>query len=181
MKTIILTYATPSEKPDVAELKKELLSKNIILEPLCTGVGKINAYSSLLEAITHQTVAVINVGTCGSATEKIGTVLLCGVFTDLDLIEHTSADTVFFSNNSNCYTSDRFVTSSDIRFQACDMEAYPQALLCKNRGLKFISIKCVTDIVGNNDREVYESNKADAVSNLSKYLTISSVLKILDL
>ena len=51
---------------------------------------------------------------------------------------------------------------SDVSGDVVDMEAYAQALVCRAKNVPFISVKYVTDIIGQNSVKHWENKLADA-------------------
>ena len=50
-----------------------------------------------------------------------------------------------------------------------DMEAYAEAQVCNELGIPFLSVKYVTDIIGQNSVKHWEDKLADARRGLSAY------------
>ena len=69
-----------------------------------------------------------------------------------------------------CATGDSFVTTED---QACgdvvDMEAFALAYVCQQADVDFLSVKCVTDVVGRNSVGLWEERIADARRTLQAF------------
>lgn len=70
-----------------------------------------------------------------------------------------------------------------VRFSGCtelthvsgdvvDMEAYAQAFVCRSKEIPFISVKYVTDIIGQNSVKHWEDKLADARQGLSHYFNV---------
>ncbi|KAA3981204.1 nucleosidase, partial [Bacteroides ovatus] len=53
-----------------------------------------------------------------------------------------------------------------------DMEAYAQAFVCRSKEIPFISVKYVTDIIGQNSVKHWEDKLADARQGLSHYFNV---------
>ncbi len=160
---------------------------------LVVGVGKVPTTYNLtrvLQAMRPQ--LVLNVGSGGTVRFKPGDVLVCRDFVDRNLlgldIEGVSAhiestvDDMFalppniISGEINtelcpiCATGDSFVTTEA---EACgdvvDMEAFAMAYVCRQAGVDFLSVKCVTDVVGQNSVGLWEERIADARHTLETY------------
>jgi len=69
-----------------------------------------------------------------------------------------------------CNTGDTFLTElSDVSGDVVDMEAYAQALVCRAKNVPFISVKYVTDIIGQNSVKHWEDKLADARKGLGEF------------
>ena len=65
---------------------------------------------------------------------------------------------------------DTFLTElSDVSGDVVDMEAMPQALVCRAKNVPFISVKYVTDIIGQNSVKHWEDKLADARKGLGEF------------
>lgn len=152
-----------------------------------TGVGKVNATIAVLNAIEiYHPNLVVNLATAGSVVHSIGSVHLCAKFVDRDMEKlatfGVSADEDFLSNvqlisflgknhpTSVCNTGDTFLTSSDGTGDVFDMEAFAIAKACKFRNVPFVSIKYVTDIIGQNSVSDWAHKLADARIGLKLYM-----------
>lgn len=66
---------------------------------------------------------------------------------------------------------DTFLTElSDVSGDVVDMEAYAQALVCRAKNVPFISVKYVTDIIGQNSVKHWENKLADARKRVGRIL-----------
>ena len=64
----------------------------------------------------------------------------------------------------------RFLTElSDVSGDVVDMEAYAQALVCRAKNVPLISVKYVTDIIGQNSVKHWEDKLADARKGLGEF------------
>ena len=140
--------------------------------------GEIGFYLS--EAINHaQPDLVVNVGTAGTICHQVGDIFVCRHFVDRDMqklvelgMEHEIDSTDLLSQKGYCLhwlaggvcnTGDTFLTElSDVSGDVVDMEAYAQALVCRAKNVPFISVKYVTDIIGQNSVKHWENKLADA-------------------
>ena len=69
-----------------------------------------------------------------------------------------------------CATGDSFVTSeADACGDVVDMEAFALAYVCRQYGVDFLSVKCVTDVVGQNSVGLWEERLAEARGTLHDY------------
>ena len=70
-------------------------------------------------------------------------------------------------------TGDGFLTElTHINGDVVDMEAYAQAFVCRSKEIPFISVKYVTDIIGQNSVKHWEDKLADARQGLSDYFNV---------
>ena len=70
-----------------------------------------------------------------------------------------------------CNTGDSFLTELlDVQGDVVDMEAYAQAMVCRAKEVPFISVKYVTDIIGQNSVKHWEDKLADARKGLGEFL-----------
>ena len=51
-----------------------------------------------------------------------------------------------------------------------DMEAFAQAWVCEKHSVPFVSIKCVTDIIGQNSVKHWEDKLTEAKEHLANYI-----------
>jgi adenosylhomocysteine nucleosidase len=137
---------------------------------LYTGVGKINAAHHLtLKLATYSHAGrpfpfVVNFGTAGSNSFKVGTLVACRAFcqrdmdvtglgfemgaTPFDSTPHRIEFPQAFAEMSQgiCGTGDSFaVTTTSDQFNVVDMEAYALAKVCWLLGTKFASLKYISD------------------------------------
>lgn len=158
---------------------------------LLTGIGKSNATYALTRYLCEHPGAcdlVMNVGTAGTQHYQVGDILFCNRFIDRDLmrLQHfgvayriaTSYTRVWPSviggvrveKEHSVSTGDDFVTASDnVVADAIDMEAYALAVVCGRMGLPFVSVKYITDVVGQNSVAHWEDRLADARKGLTVY------------
>lgn len=72
-----------------------------------------------------------------------------------------------------CNTGDGFLTElTHVSGDVVDMEAYAQAFVCRSKEIPFISVKYVTDIIGQNSVKHWEDKLADARQGLSNYFNV---------
>lgn len=160
---------------------------------LVTGMGKVPCTYSLARVLqVARPRLVLNVGTVGTVRYSPGDVLVCRDFVDRNLlgiqlpgvadhIESTVPDRYTLPPSvisgvedrelcPVCATGDSFVTTED---QACgdvvDMEAFALAYVCQQADVDFLSVKCVTDVVGRNSVGLWEERIADARRTLQAF------------
>ena len=132
---------------------------------------------------------VINVGTAGSIDCQVGDILVCRHFIDRDmqkmkefgleceidssaLLEEKGYCT-HWTEHGICNTGDGFLTElTHVSGDVVDMEAYAQAFVCRSKEIPFISLKYVTDIIGQNSVKHWEDKLADARQGLSHYFNV---------
>jgi adenosylhomocysteine nucleosidase len=123
-----------------------------------TGVGKVNATFNLYSYLNNypQTQLVINVGSAGGITERIGSVIECGTFIDgqLDYPGYIEEHIVHQASKKICLTYDNFITKTPNKIGHCvDMEAFALAKTCFLMGVNFLCFKYISDIIGENNQE----------------------------
>ena len=183
---ILVTYAVQGE---FTELKFPGLigEEEVQIGYLRTGVGKVKSAFYLSEAISHaQPDLVVNVGTAGTIRHRVGDIFVCRHFVDRDMqklvelgmeYEIDSMDLLsqkgyclHWPAGGVCNTGDTFLTElSDVSGDVVDMEAYAQALVCRAKNVHFISVKYVTDIIGQNSVKHWEDKLADARKGLGEF------------
>ena len=186
---ILVTYAVQGE---FTELKFPGLigEEEVQVGYLRTGVGKVKSAFYLSEAISHaQPDLVVNVGTAGTIRHRVGDIFVCRHFVDRDMqklaglgieCEIDSAALLeakgycrHWTENGTCNTGDSFLTElTHVSGDVVDMEAYAQAFVCRAKEIPFISVKYVTDIIGQNSVKHWEDKLADARQGLSNYLNV---------
>lgn len=139
-----------------------------------TGLGKLNAGLSLLEAISHhQPSVVINFGTAGRLDNSIEGLVEIADVIQRDMIAeplaprgHTPFDEtppILLSGHDGvrCATGDSFVTAVDPwlvdqSVQIVDMELFALALVCHRKGIAWRSFKFITDDTDDNAGEHWQ-------------------------
>ena len=177
---ILLVYAIPEEKIEINIPNAEV----IYVE---TGMGKVNAAMNTMRAICeHHPDMVISFGTAGTINHKVGDIIVCNRFIDRDLRKVTidgivseidfgrDARPCVFTNRDivwgTCNTGDSFITeNADIEGDVIDMEAFAEAEVCRKMGIPFISVKYVTDVVGQNSVKDWYDKIADAREGLTEF------------
>ncbi len=155
-----------------------------------TGIGKVKSAFHLTEAIVRRCPdLVINLGTAGTLSHQIGDVFVCRQFVDRDMQQMAAFGLEYQIDSSSllagkgfcldwteegiCNTGDGFVTElSDLQGDVIDMEAYAQAYVCRSLHVPFISVKYVTDIIGQNSVKHWEDKLADAREGLDHFFNV---------
>ena len=179
----LMTYAVKEEYTEIKFPHDEII-------PVCTGIGKVNAAFRLTEAIyENRPDAVLNIGTVGTVDHQVGTLFVCRKFIDRDMQKLASLGLPYeiefqeypviqgFSwvgkREGVCNTGDSFLTElTDIEGDIVDMEAYAQAAVCKERQLPFVSVKYVTDVIGQNSVKHWKDKLAEARKSLNEFFKI---------
>lgn len=148
----------------VAAVPEELYGLPANFDVLYTGIGKKNAEEALRAYLNDLTDAerrgltVFNAGTAGSFKYKRGTLLYPTVIRGYQngVIRNTmpvawQADRYIDSYPGVCFSSDDFITEDNIStldtilYDCVDMEAFTEAIICREMGVRFISLKLVSD------------------------------------
>ncbi len=155
-----------------------------------TGIGKAKSAFHLTDAIAQvQPDIVINMGTAGTINHQVGDVFVCRRFVDRDMhkIEALGLECridssellaskgycLHWTEEGTCNTGDSFLTElADVEGDVVDMEAYAQALVCRNKEIPFISVKYVSDIIGQNSVKHWEDKLADARTGLAHFFNV---------
>ena len=183
---ILFVYAIPEEKIEINIPNAEV----IYVE---TGMGKVNAAMKTMRAICeYHPDMVINYGSAGTLNHNIGDIIVCNRFIDRDLRKVTLngvVSEITFGTDAarhvlteqrlterakvlwgTCNTGDSFITSgADIEGDVIDMESYAMADVCREMGIPFVSVKYVTDVVGQNSVESWQEKLADARKGLTEF------------
>lgn len=183
---ILVTYAVQGE---FTELKFSGLigEDEVQIGYLRTGVGKVKSAFYLAEAINRaQPDLVVNVGTAGTVSHRVGDIFVCRHFIDRDMQKLTDLGMEYEIDSAGllaekgyclhwqgegvCNTGDTFLTElSDVQGDVVDMEAYAQALVCRAKEVPFISVKYVTDIIEQNSVKHWEDKLTDARKALGEF------------
>lgn len=178
---ILISFALPEEMPDFAASES--------VRVITTRVGKANAAYKLTKNIADfKPDIVVNAGTSGTVKWNVGDIVVARRFYDRDLapltiegvvseievgealhipsiIEKREAFGDFTVN-----TGDDFVTDlSNVVGDVIDMEGFAQAMVCKEENIPFVSVKYITDIIGQNSVKVWNEKLADARNVLGDY------------
>ncbi|MDP4277105.1 MAG: 5'-methylthioadenosine/S-adenosylhomocysteine nucleosidase [Bacteroidota bacterium] len=180
---VLLTYAIEAEKGAIT-----MPDHNVTL--CCTGIGKVQSALAVSEAImTERPDLVLNIGSCGSVRHPIGDILLCARFMDRDLqkvaIPEIPYELDFFEEireagllpgynlHHTVSTGDSFVVHTDDladEADVVDMETFAIACACKRYNVPFLSVKYVTDIVGQNSVRSWAEKLSDACNGLAAFI-----------
>ncbi len=158
-----------------------------------TGVGKTLAATSTVLAIgRHQPDAVLNIGTVGTYRHQVGDILVArrfvdrnmyglsfeGVVKQIDMSQLSLAPglpSIIGGKESlqpvTINTGDNFVLSADedLGCDAVDMESFAMAWACLQTNTPFLSVKYVTDILGQNSVALWADKLAAARRDLEAY------------
>lgn len=193
---ILVTYAVQGEFTEL-KFPGMIGEDEVQIGYLRTGVGKVKSTYHLSEALRSvQPDLVINVGTAGAIHHQVGDIFVCRRFIDRDMqklvdfgleYEIDSAELLaqrgyclHWQGEGVCNTGDTFLTElSDVKGDVVDMEAYAQAFVCRAKNVPFISVKYVTDIIGQNSVKHWEDKLADARKGLGEFFeTIGGVVAL---
>ena len=183
MKKVLVTYAVQGEFVEI---------KWPDIEPyyVRTGIGKVKSAFHVAEAIRQvRPDLVLNLGSAGSLNHQVGDIFVCRKFIDRDLQKmsgleiESEIDVSTMLNEKGfcshwteegvCNTGDSFLTEvAHVSGDVVDMEAYAQAFVCRAKEIPFISVKYVTDVIGQNSVKHWEDKLADARKGLSHYLNV---------
>lgn len=185
MKTIVVTYA----------VKEECIPLNIEgckLIFVQTGIGKTRSASLLTKQICMERPDfVLNIGTAGTLTHRVGDIFIANRFIDRDYeairlpgVEYEIDGAALlgghialkdwvagYKKRGICSTGDTFITTAASFYgDVIDMEAYAQAFVCREFNVPFLSVKYITDIVGQNSVGHWESKLSDACAGLTAWI-----------
>lgn len=180
---ILITYALEAERGNIQ-------ISNSTLMFCCTGIGKVSTAINTYEALLNETPdLVLNIGTAGTLSHQVGDIVICSGFFDRDLVkisdfgvncrlnfsDELGALGVFNDSliNNVVSTGDTFQTNqeeSGAEGDVFDMEAYAGAQVCKKLGVPYVSVKYVTDVVGQNSIKHWEEKLQDAREGLAAFL-----------
>ena len=153
---------------------------------LKTGMGKVLSAFNLTKALCKNDYdLVLNVGTAGTLTHNVGDIFVCHRFVDRDMekieLPKVCSDISFpekigiklvddYSNIGVCNTGDSFVTKvGNFTGDVIDMEAFAQAHVCKELNVNFVSVKYVTDVIGQNSGQIWLDKLRDAREALKEF------------
>ena len=160
-----------------------------------TGIGKTQAAMQLTKAILeHQPQCVINLGTAGTLRHRVGDILLSREYIDRDFQQIQLPGVGFHLQNTlplpqaihDIYlrmqqaatipmavvsTGDNFVTdAAHLSEDMVDMEGYALASVCQEFGVPLVSVKYITDIIGQNSVEDWAAKLEHARAALTQFL-----------
>ena len=80
--------------------------------------------------------------------------------------------------HGTCNTGDSFITeNAGIEGDVIDMEAFAEAEVCRKMGIPFVSVKYVTDVVGQNSVKDWYDKIADAREGLKEFFNENVSIK----
>ena len=153
-------------------------------------IGKVKSAFHLAEAIRQvQPDLVLNIGSAGTVSHQVGDIFVCRKFIDRDMqklagfgmeceidssaLLETKGFCKHWTEEGICNTGDGFLTElTHVSGDVVDMEAYAQAFVCRSKEIPFISVKYVTDIIGQNSVKHWEDKLVDARQGLSDYFNV---------
>lgn len=183
---ILVTYAVQGEFTEL-KFPGVINGEEVQIGYLRTGIGKVKSAYHLTEAINQaEPDLVINMGTAGTIRHAVGDVFVCRRFVDRDMQKMVDLGLeceldssallaekgycLHWTEEGVCNTGDSFLTElGDVKGDVVDMEAYAQALVCQGKNVPFISVKYVTDIIGQNSVKHWEDKLADARQGLGNF------------
>jgi adenosylhomocysteine nucleosidase len=183
---ILVTYAVQDE---FTELRFPGMrdGEEVEVGYLRTGIGKVKSAFHLAEVLNAGLPdLVINIGTAGTIHRQVGDVLVCRHFVDRDMQQVAALGVEWeidssalleargycrhWTENGVCNTGDTFLTElGDVTGDVVDMEAYAQAFVCRAKNVPFVSVKYVTDVLGQNSVKHWEDKLADARVGLDHF------------
>ncbi len=183
MKKILVTYAVQGE---FAEIKWP----DVQVYYVRTGIGKVKSAYYLTDAINQiDPDLVINMGTAGTVNHQVGDVFVCRHFIDRDMhkiadlgLEYELDSSALLNERgfckhwtelATCNTGDSFLTElTHVEGDVVDMEAYAQAFVCQSKKIPFISVKYVSDVIGQNSVKHWEDKLEDARKGLAHFFNV---------
>lgn len=177
MKTLLALHA-------IVEEQVNIVIPGVLVHVVETGIGKVNAALTACNTISSfKPDWVLNFGTAGSIDYPVGAVRVCSRFIDRDLkkvaIPGIVSELYFadpfplFSNIDStgvCNTGDSFLTEAyGHEGDVFDMEAFAIARVCQSMFLPFLSVKCVSDKIGENSIQHWEDKLAESNHALQRF------------
>ena len=170
----------------VAAVAEELQGLSSDFNILYTGIGKENVENILRKYLTdllpneRQEFTVFNVGTAGCRVYERGSLLFPttvtgysnGVLQSISVVDW-GAEKYLDCRPVVCYSSDVFIDAENqslldsITHDCVDMEAFTEANICKEFGVRFISLKLVSDCF-NVTFEQWKISLNEVVSHLTQ-------------
>lgn len=185
MKKVLMIFALPEEVIQV-----EWTNCKII--PIVSRIGKACAAIAVTKAIlSEQPDIVINIGSAGTLTHAIGDIIVSTHFEDRNFAQTELPNIIYEYCENNAYensfpsiiknkevwkndfivnTGDDFVTTElQAHGDAFDMESFAELLACRSENVPFISIKYITDIIGQNSIKLWAEKLEEARTSLTEY------------
>lgn len=182
---ILVSFASPKE---TFELPKTYADR---IDYIVTGIGKVAASSSLMKELHRvQPDLVLNIGTSGTLSLEVGDIVASTHIVDRDYMQNKGLElecelldtygkplplpSIIQGKETNnqmiISTGDNFVTEKQqAHGDVVDMEAFAMAWVCRMQKIPFISIKFVTDVIGDNSIDIWEDRLASARKGLAEY------------
>lgn len=174
----------------LAALESEFFSPDALGLPIIyTGIGKINAAACATKSILEYSPdLIVNVGTAGSLKKDlVGINLISEVIehdmnaeplakrgqTPFDKISHCLKSDI---GNKKCATGDSFVTEIDPWLvqqgvDLVDMELFAIAKVCETFGIKWRSMKYVSDYVNENSADHWSDSLKNASLQIERSIS----------
>lgn len=193
MKKVLIVHAIELERIP-------LQIKGAETKTVLSGIGKANAAMNVMQAVLEfKPDYVLNIGTSGTLNHEVGDILVSNHFIDRDMVplqafgldyeirtavpEGLNLCSVVggqcVSGDYIVNTGDDFVTAdSGITGDAVDMEAFAEAMVCRKMNLPFVSIKYITDVIGQNSVKVWEDKLTDARHGVVSFLQKNDMFSI---
>lgn len=181
MLKVLVTYAVQGE---FAEIKWPDIEPYYVR----TGIGKMKSAYFLSEVIRQvEPDVVINQGTAGSVGHRVGEVIVCDRFIDRDMKKLAGMGAEYeidasallaskglfpeWQGRGICNSGDSFLASpGDMEGDVADMEAYAQAFVCRAKGIPFVAVKYVSNVLGEKVAEQpVEEKMAEIRRRLSEF------------
>lgn len=157
---------------------------NIKFTFITTGVGKVNATMNLTkEIMKNKPDFIINLGSAGAdKPNKIGDIKVCTRFSDRNFEDDYSLTEKIYKplyntdmnliqeDGSLCSTGDNFLLSPRNNADVYDMEAFALAKVCHEFKIPFVSVKYITDIIGENSIDMWKDNVTSSGKVLGDWL-----------
>jgi len=180
---ILITYALEQERGSI-----QIPGCSVTF--CCTGIGKVSTAINTFEALLlEKPDLVLNVGTSGTLKHRVGDIVICSTFIDRDLEKIAEfgvnyqldfTEEVRSKRILNEFTFEKVVSTGDtfqtdeatvgVQADVFDMEAYAGAQVCKKLGVPYLSVKYVTDVIGQNSIKHWEEKLQDARESLACFL-----------
>ena len=173
-KTVILVAWTPELENLSDTDRQRLLDNNIEIK--VTGVGKVNAAMAACKYASRFK-RIINVGTAGSHTYDVGSLVKPTKFAQRDMRVETFGFPSFLTpgeekpfltirgkeDGPTCWTGDNAngyaeTTEQHPTFDVVEMEAYAIAKVCRENNREFIAYKHISDKAGEDAKKQFEEN-----------------------
>ena len=154
MLKILVTYAVQGE---FVELKWPDIEPYYVR----TGIGKVKSAFHLAEAIRQvQPDLVLNIGSAGTVNHQVGDIFVCRKFIDRDMQKMKE------------FGLECEIDSSALLEEKGYCTHWTEHGICRSKEIPFISVKYVTDIIGQNSVKHWEDKLADARQGLSHYFNV---------